>query len=129
MQSEFTNEASSGRFAIDTTFVLFFLAVDVGQTALNLSVDTVLSVMTLVMLLVLPYFLPSDSDKPDFLNWLLGRSVIALFAIALGMMIKPSLGVILPETFRFLPMTLLVFTAIASCYFQFYAMIRLRLAR
>lgn len=117
------------RFAVDTTFVLFFLAIDFGQSALRLDVNMALSALTLGMLLVVPYFLPSHAEKPDFTGWILGRSVITVFAIALGMMYRQALGVVLPDVLRFLPMTLLIATAMVSCYLQFCAMIRLRLAR
>lgn len=117
------------RFAVDTTFVLFFLAVDFGQSAFGFDLNTAISGFTLAMLLVVPYFLPLTSERPDFTGWLLGRSVIAIFAIALGMMFRQALGVVLPDVLRFLPMTLLIATAMVSCYLQFCAMIRLRLAR
>ena len=117
------------RFSVDTTFVLFFLAIDFGQSAMSFGLDTALSALTLGMLLILPYFLPSEAEKPDFMEWLLGRSLISGFAIALGIMYQQALGVVLPDAFRFLPMTLLIATAMVSCYLQFYAMIRFRLAR
>lgn len=114
-------------FAIDTTFVLFFLAVEFGQIINNFAFDTVLFAITLLMLIVLPYFL-SQEEKPKFGNWVLGRSLIAAFAISIGVMFKQSLGV-LPEMFRFLPMTLLIVTAMLSCYIQFYGLLKLRLAK
>ena len=120
---------SDRRFSIDTTFVLFFLALDFGQSALSSSVETIVSGLTLGMLLVLPYFLPSGSEKPDFMGWILGRSLITVFAVGLGLMYQQALGVVLPDVFRFLPMTLLIVTAMLSCYLQFYAIIRFRLAR
>src|SRR5215204_2605542 len=116
-------------FAIDTTFVLFFLAVDFGEGLRTLGLDSVFSLLTLSMLLVLPYFLPFDGDRPDFKRWFIGRGLIAVYATVLGMMFGQALGVALPETFRFFPMTMVILTAIASCYIQFCAMIRLRLAR
>jgi len=114
-------------FAIDTTFVLFFLAVEFGQILNNFALDTVFFAITLVMLIVLPYFLSSD-EKPKFGNWVLGRTLIAAFAVSVGVMFKQSLGV-LPEMFRFLPMTLLIVTAMLSCYIQFYGLLKLRLAK
>ena len=120
---------SDKRFSIDTTFVLFFLALDFGQSALSSGIDTIFSGLTLGLLLVLPYFLPSGSEKPEFLGWLLGRSLISVFAVGLGLMYQQALGVVLPDMFRFLPMTLLIVTAMLSCYLQFYAIIRFRLAR
>jgi hypothetical protein len=120
---------SDRRFSIDTTFVLFFLALDFGQSALSSGIDTIFSGLTLGMLLVLPYLLPSESEKPEFIGWLLGRSLISVFAVGLGLMYQQALGVVLPEVFRFLPMTLLIVTAMLSCYLQFYAIIRFRLAR
>ena len=116
-------------FAVDTTFVLFFLAIDFGQGSMTLGLESALSVITLGMLLVVPYFLPSLDEKPEFVSWLMGRSVITIFAVALGVVFKQSLGVVLPETFRFLPFTLVIVTAMLSCILQFYVMIRFRLAR
>lgn len=115
-------------FAIDTTFVLFFLAVEFGQNFGSFALDSVFLAITLMMLIVLPYFLASE-EKPNFGSWLLGRSLIAGFAIMLGAMFKQSLGVVLPETFSFLPMTLLIVTAMLSCYIQFYSFLKLRLAK
>lgn len=126
---QFKREAVSEKgFAIDTTFVLFFLAVEFGQTFRGFAFDSVFLAITLLMLLVLPYFLQSD-DKPSFGNWILGRTLITAFAVSLGAMFKQSLGIVLPETFRFLPMTLLIVTAILSCYIQFYGFLKLRLAK
>jgi hypothetical protein len=120
---------SDKQFSIDTTFVLFFLAIDFGQSVRSFGIDTVFSGLTLGMLLVLPYFLPSDAEKPDFMGWLLGRSMIAVFAIALGMAYSQTVGIVLPDMFRFLPLTQVIVTPKVSCYLQFYAMIRFRLAR
>ncbi len=119
--------AADKGFAIDTTFVLFFLAVEFGQIVTSFTFDTIFFAITLMMLLILPYFLPSE-DKPSFGNWVLGRTLIAAFAISVGVMFKQSLSV-LPETFRFLPMTLLIVTAMLSCYIQFYGLLKLRLAK
>ena len=115
-------------FAVETTFVLFFLAVEFGRGFNGLTLDGVFLALTLLMVMVLPYFLQSD-EKPNFKNWLLGRSFITIFAVFLGLMFKQSVGVVLPETFRFLPMTLLIVTAMLSCYIQFYSFMKLRLAK
>jgi hypothetical protein len=120
--------AESRSFAIDTTFVLFFLAVEFGQTLSNFALDSVFLAATLAMMIVLPYFLSSE-EKPNFGEWLFGRSVIAAFAIMLGAMFKQSLGVVLPETFSFLPMTLLIVTAMLCSYIQFYSFLKIRLAK
>ena len=115
-------------FVVDTTFVLFFLAVEFGQNFGVFAFDSVLLLMTLLMLLILPYALIAD-EKPQFSIWLLGRVFIVALAILLGFMFKQTLGVVLPETFRFLPMTLLIATAMISCYLQFYSFFKLRLAK
>ena len=115
-------------FVIDTTFVLFFLAIEFGQSFGIFTFDTGLLLITLLMLLVLPYYLTAD-EKPNFGRWFLGRAFIVAFAVLLGFMFKQTLGVVLPETFRFLPMTLLIITAMLSCYLQFYGFFKLRSAR
>ncbi len=115
-------------FAVETTFVLFFLAVEFGQSFRSFTLDGIFLAMTLLMVLILPYFLPSD-EKQDFGNWLLGRSLITGFAVLLGVLFHQTVGVVLPETFRFLPMTLLIVTAMLSCYIQFYSFLKLRMAK
>ena len=127
--AEIQNEMTGGKsFGFDTSFVLFFLAVEFGRTVFSLTLDNIFLFLTLLMVVVLPYFILSD-EKPTFGNWLLGRSLIVGLAILLGAMFKQSLGVVLPETFRFLPMTLLIVTAMLSCYVQFYGFFKLRLAK
>jgi hypothetical protein len=123
-----STSAGSG-FAVDTTFVLFFLAMEFGRTLDSAGLDGFLMAITLLMLLALPYFLPSDEEKPEFGTWLLGRGLIAAFAVSLGVMFDRSLGVVFPEMFRFLPMTLLIVTAMASCFIQFYGVTKFRLAK
>lgn len=115
-------------FAVDTSFVLFFLAVEFGRTFLSLSLDNVFLFLTLLAVAILPYFLLAD-ERTSLTSWLLGRSLIAGLAIMLGAIFKQSLGVVLPETFRFLPMTLLIVTAMLCCYVQFYGFLKLRLAK
>ena len=82
-----------------------------------------------MIVLVLPYLLPTGSQRPDFTGWLAGRTVLAAFAIGLGMMFQQALGQVLPEAFRYLPFTLLILAATVSLYLQLCAMIRFRLAR
>ena len=48
--------AGDKNFAIDTTFVLFFLAVDFGTTLLSFGIDSLFSGLTLSILAVLPFF-------------------------------------------------------------------------
>ncbi len=115
-------------FAVDTSFVLFFLAVEFGRSFFSLSLDNVFLFLTLLAVAILPYFLLTD-ERTSLTNWLFGRSLIAGLAILLGAMFKQSLGVVLPETFRFLPMTLLIVTAMLCCYVQFYGFLKLRLAK
>ena len=128
MQSTPISGTTDCRFAVDTTFVLFFLAVDLGQLT-AFSVVEVFSALSLGVVLVIPYFFHSEAEKPPFSSWLLGRFGIAVFGIGLGFIFRQTLGVVLPEAFRFLPMTLLTVAAIASCCLQLYAIIRFRLAR
>jgi len=116
-------------FAIDTTFVLFFLALEFGRTRQLFSIDGGLMAVTLCMVLMLPYLVASSSAKPAFGKWLIGRMIITGFGIALGLVFKQSIGVTLPTSLRFLPLTLLVIASMISCYVQFYGLMKLRLAK
>ena len=118
-----------GMVSIDTTFVLFFLALEYGRGVQMLSVDGLLMGITMLMVLALPYFLPSQTEKPLFINWLAGRGAIALFGVLLGLAFRQSLGVVLPEPLRFMPLTFLILASMVSCYIQFYGLLKLRLAK
>ncbi len=118
-----------GMISIDTTFVLFFLAMEYGRSIQMFSIDGSLMGITMLMVLALPYFLPSRYEKPAYSNWLAGRAAIALFAVMLGLIFRQSVGVILPESLRYMPMTFLILTAMVSCYIQFYSLMKLRLAK
>jgi hypothetical protein len=118
-----------GMIGIDTTFVLFFLALEYGRAVQMFSIDGLLMGITMLMVLTLPYFLPSNSEKPLFANWMIGRGAIAFFGILLGFAFKQSLGVVLPESIRFMPMTFLILASMVSCYIQFYGLMKLRLAK
>jgi len=115
-------------FAIDTTFVLFFLAVEFGLALGTGIFENFFLAITLLAVAVLPYFTFSG-EKPNFGNWLIGRGLILGFALLLGVAFKQTLGPVLPPEFRFLPMTLLIVSAMVSCYIQFYSFFKLRLAK
>ena len=115
--------------AVDTCLVLFFLALEYGRAVQALSVDGLLMGVTILMVLVLPYFLPSNVERPTLSNWLLARGAVALTGMMLGVAFKQSLGVVLPESLRFMPMTFLILASMISCYIQFYGLMKLRLAK
>ncbi len=115
-------------FNVDTSFVLFFLAIEFGRIFGSFSFDTFIVGITLLAVMALPYLLPFE-EKADFGSWILGRSLIAGFAVILGMLLRQSVGVALPDYFSFIPMTLLIVTAMLSCYIQFYGFLRFRLTK
>lgn len=116
-------------FAVDTTFVLFFLAVDFGHSAIFGGIELFLPLATLLTFVAVPYFLPCDGERPAFGAWLLGRAFLVVFGVLAGLMFRQAVGTVLPEYFSHLPMTFLIISAIFSCYFQFYGIIKVRLAR
>jgi hypothetical protein len=113
---------------IDTTLVLFFLALEFGRGANVLSIDGALMGITLIMVIVLPYFLPSTLERPLFSSWLLGRGILAAAAFVLGLGIGTMSGTVLPAGVALLPMAFLIIAAIISCYVQFYSVMKLRQA-
>src|SRR5688572_13172431 len=115
-----------GIFGFDTALVLFFLALEYGRAVQIASLDGLLMGTTMVMVLTLPYFLPSRYAQPHFPAWLVGRGSVALLGITLGYAFGQSLGVVAPESLRLLPLTLLVVASMVSAYVQFYGLLRLR---
>jgi hypothetical protein len=120
--------AENQSIAADTTFVLFFLSLDCGQRPGG-GFEAVLSVLTLIIFVVLPYLLPYDGAKPNFVQWVAGRVAVVSLGLVVGVMFGQAVGVFLPETFRFMPLTLLIMAGLISCYLRFYRLLRLRLAK
>ena len=116
-------------FTLDTTLVLFFLAMEMGRVPLTWNVESVLSGITFLAFLVLPYFLPLKGEGTAFTRWLVGRILVATTGIMFGLVLGQAIGSLLPETFRFVPMSLLIVAAIICCNIQIYGIIRDRLAR
>lgn len=114
-------------FTLDTTFVLFFLAMDLGSTALSWTLG--LSMITLAAFAVLPYFLPFSGENGSFGRWLSGRLIVAAVGGTFGLMLGQAVGTVLPDFFRSIPMTLLIVAAIICCNVQIYGILKHRLAR
>ena len=112
--------AKFSELGVDTAAVLFLLAVEMGRAGNFVSLDTGLMGLTLVMVLVLPYFLLSASTEMPLAQWLGVRCAVISFGVALGL--------VLPASMAYMPTTLLILAAIFSCCVQFYGLMRLRLA-
>ena len=106
---------------VDTALVLLFLAAEIGRNGNFGSLEMILMLVSMVMLLVLPYFLPSAAEfETSLAKWLVFRGLVAIFGL--------FLGGLLPASIQFLPMNFLVLAGICSCFIQFYGLMKLRLA-
>jgi hypothetical protein len=112
--------AKAGSIGIDTLLVLLLLTVEYARAGEFLSIDSGFMGLTVLAVLVLPYFLPSADGEP-FGKWIVSRVAV----VGLGLV----LGSALPESMRSVPLTLLLAAAMASCYVQFYGLTKLRLAK
>src|SRR5207248_3832103 len=119
---KYTEDTTSGfaGFGVDTLFVLFFLALEIGRAVDLFSMDGALMATTFAMVLVLPYFLPSRVERPAIGKWLAVRGGIALVSLILGLAYGRGLGTNVPLGYRTMPMTFLILSSMASCYIQFY---------
>lgn len=116
-------------YGVDTAFVLLFLAMEYGRSVRVFTVDGILMAVTMAMVTVLPYFLPSSWNAPAFTGWLVVRSAVVLLGLVFGAVFNYSLGLVLPETFKSMPLTFLILASMISCYIQFYGLMKLRLAK
>lgn len=116
-------------FGADTALVLLFLAMEYGRAVRVFAVDGILLAITMGMVLVLPYFLPSSLNAPAFTVWMVVRTAVILLGLVFGAIFSFSLGLVLPESLKQLPMTFLILASMISCYVQYYGLMRLRLAK
>ncbi len=112
------NIEEGNRFFVETTFVLFFLSLDLGQNLFSAAFDTAFLALTVCAVAVLPYFLPSAGTS-GFGSWLTGRSAIVLLGAVLGVTFSQVVGSVLPDSFRFLPLMFATAAAIGACYSMF----------
>lgn len=122
------SEASASP-SFDTTFILFFLGLDLGQSVLSPGLDGLFSGVTLVLFAVLPYFLFDAFERPGFAGWLAGRLGIAGLAVGLGSIFGSSVGTLFPETFRYLPLTMLIAASIITFHLQILSWLGFRMAK
>ncbi|MEZ5306892.1 MAG: hypothetical protein R2684_07080 [Pyrinomonadaceae bacterium] len=113
-------------FFVETTFVLFFLSLDLGQNISSFGPDSALVLLTILMVAVLPFFLPSAGNA-GMGSWLVGRTSIVAMGLLGGVFLDFSAGGLVPEVFRTLPLVFATFAAIAACWFMFSGFFRYRL--
>ncbi|HMT07693.1 MAG TPA: hypothetical protein PKA82_06785 [Pyrinomonadaceae bacterium] len=111
---------NTNNYSIDTAIVLFLLTLELGRSVGNSSIETMLLAVTSLMVMVLPIAL-RNVDLNEIRSWFTVRFAIAGFGIALGL--------VLPTSMEFVPMTLLIPAAMISIYIQFYSLFRLRLVK
>ena len=119
-----TAVGSEEAIEFDTSLVLFFLAMDLGQKAGILSVENLLMAVAFVAVMFAPYILSGDGK--GFANWAFGRSVIGGLGLLVGIAFGASVGTLLPDMFEFLPFTLLIMAAMASVFFTFSGLLGVR---
>ena len=115
-------------FSVDTMVVVLLLGVELGRSVQNATFETLLLLITIIMVAALPYVLLAESDRPSFAKWLTGRALVSVLAISCGLILG-RLGTVVPESVRSLPLTLLILAGMTSCFIQFYGLMRLRLAK
>jgi len=108
----------------DTSLVLFFLAMELGQKAGVLSGENVLMAGAFLAVMFAPYALYGGAQ--GFGRWALGRTVIGGLGIAVGVGFGSAVGTLFPAIFEFLPFTLLIMAAMATVFFTFSSLVGLR---
>jgi hypothetical protein len=122
------SDAEGSFFAFDTTLVLFFLAVDLGRSVFSPDLGSMLTAGTLLTVAAAPDLM-WEKDLRGFWGWFGARMLIAGFGLLAGVLLGGAIGTLLPESVRFVPITLLILAAFLSFSLQFYAILRVRLAR
>jgi hypothetical protein len=112
---------------IDTSYVLFFLALEFGNGLNGFSLDNLALGITLIAVLVLPFWL--NKERTNISEWVLVRGIVAILAIGLGVVFHQNLGTNIPEIYGYLPMTFVLISGMLSVYFQFYSFLKLRIVK
>ncbi|HUF03041.1 MAG TPA: hypothetical protein VMM38_02590 [Aridibacter sp.] len=119
--------SANGVIKFDTSFVLFFLAMEIGQSGL-LSFEGLLMAPALAAVLIGPYLLNKSGDI-SFKHWAAGRVAITGLGLALGSAFAIAVGTLLPKSFEILPFTLLIMACMATAFLSFGSLLGFRLER
>jgi hypothetical protein len=115
-------------FGIDTIFVLFFLATDLGRGFGSLDFGSFLSLATICSFIVFSFFMPSPVQKPSFPFWVGLRVIVAGLGLIAGLGVNVISEVLLMENIKFYPMIFLILTGILCAATQIRGIIEVRLA-
>jgi hypothetical protein len=118
---------SSNTFAFDSTFVLFFLSMDLGQRGF-FSVDGMIMAVALIAVMLIPYLLETN-DEVSFGRWAVERGFIAGFGLFSGLAFNASVGTLFPQTLESLPFTLVIMASMISCFLTFSTLLGFRFTR
>jgi hypothetical protein len=118
---------STNAFAFDTTFVLFFLSMDLGQRGF-FSVDGIIMSIALMAVMLMPYLFETN-DEVSFGRWAVERCFIAGFGMFTGLAFNASVGTVFPETLESLPFTLVIMASMVSCFLTFASLLGFRFTR
>lgn len=124
-----TEEPAGHLFTLDTTIVLFFLAVETAQNVSLGAGPLAVSIATLATFVVVPYCFESAGTGGSLARFIVGRLIIAVFGVGVGVLFARSLGTAFPDWFAYLPMTLLLFAAMFAFSTWFFNVVGFRLAR
>ncbi|QQS42088.1 MAG: hypothetical protein IPM63_03855 [Acidobacteriota bacterium] len=122
-----TTVSAESAFEFDTSFVLFFLAMEIGHKGL-FTFEGILMAPALAAVLIGPYLLVRGGDT-SFGHWAAGRGVISGLGLALGAAFAMAVGTLLPESFEVLPFTLLIMACMATAFLSFGALLGFKLER
>jgi hypothetical protein len=108
----------NSRVFFETTFLLFFLSLDLGQNLFSFGFDTAFLGLTVLAVAVLPFYLPS-ADDVGISEWLTGRGAISVFGIVCGVVFGQLIGGVLPEMLSGLPLIMASVSGFAACVVMF----------
>jgi hypothetical protein len=108
---------------MDTAAVLFLLALEYGRAVEIFTLDGLFIGATMLMVTLMPYFVPSGLHLAFWGGWLARRCVVAIVGLWLGWALTRLAG---PNVFGSLPLAMLIFATLLSGYIQFYSLLRMR---
>jgi hypothetical protein len=116
-------------YSAKTGALLALLAFEFGRSITTPSFETVLLSATTMMVIIMPYFISTDSKLPAFGTWVAVRLGVTVLLAGLGTRFDVVLISAQMEAARQLPFTMLIVVSMISTFSMFYGLIRLRLAK
>jgi hypothetical protein len=111
-----------------TIVVMFLFAIELGQTLVGGTLDAIALAAALIVLFMMPFVSENLTARESVAKFCRGI-LVCVIGVGIGILLRKASTPLFTENLRFVPMKLLIISALILCYTQFYSLLKVRITR